>query len=230
VGTRMNIKRFHSPSALFQFVTGHMLSVAKSKIKENNRFNVAVSGGSTPLPLFRAMATTAFPDWKKVNFFWVDERWVPIDHHENNYGEAKRAGLKKIPASFYPFDTSAKSPDEACRRYTEAFHDVLADRSLDLIVLGAGQDGHTASIFRYDLHQARQPQIAFVTRHPVTGQIRLSLTLTTIKKASEALIVIVGEEKRSLLEDNSTDKGSESPVQLVVAESLNVTIVTDLHE
>lgn len=226
----MHVKRFQSGSAVFQFLADRILVAAKNEINKKGRFNIAVSGGATPLPLFKALATTAFPDWKKVNFFWVDERWVPIDHHENNYGEAKRAGLKTIPANFYPFDTSAKSPDEACRKYTEAFHDVLADRGLDLIVLGAGQDGHTASIFRYDLHQARQHQIAYVTRHPVTGQIRLSLTLTTIKKASEALIVIVGEEKRSLLEDSSTDQVSESPVQLVVAESLNVTIVTDLHE
>lgn len=231
MGTRMNIKRFSSASALFQFVTEYMLSSAKNKINETGQFNVAVSGGSTPLPLFKALAATKeFLDWNKVNFFWVDERWVTVDHNENNFGEALRAGLVNIPANYYPFDTSVKSPDDSCRKYTEVCDEVLSDQSLDLILLGAGQDGHTASIFRNDLHQARQKQFAFVTRHPSTDQIRLSITLTTIKKAKEVMIIMVGEEKRLLLDNIIANQVSGSPIQMVVAESLNVTIVTDLHE
>lgn len=228
----MNIKRFNSTAELFQFLAAHFLTVAIEQISKKGTFNIAVSGGSTPLQLFQILGKQKNSlDWSKVNFFWVDERWVPMNDSQNNYGEAMRAGLKKLNANFYPFDTTMESPVVSSKAYAQQMMNVLPeDKKIDLTLLGAGVDGHTASIFNNNLAIAQGKEIAFVTSHPVSGQVRLSLTLPTITKSSEVLVVLVGEEKRMILEGLLQTTEPSSPLQYAVFNSLNSTVVTDIHE
>ncbi len=218
---------------MFQFVTDHFFEAAKQAINSKGKFNVAVSGGSTPVPFFKALASQAdsFEGWHNVNFFWVDERWVPLQDPQNNFGEAMRAGLNKVPAIFYPFDTTLESPEISSKHYAEQINHVgELTGGLDLILLGAGTDSHTASVFSNNLTEAKSVEATFVTRHPDSGQIRLSLSLTTIASAAEVWLILTGEEKRNVLESFLMEpRQANTPVQFAIFAATNPTIVTDIH-
>lgn len=229
----MNVNRFTTTAALFQFVTDHFFDAAREAINRKGKFNVAVSGGSTPAPFFKALAAQAdsFDGWNHVNFFWVDERWVPVNHSESNFGQAMQAGLNKLPANFYPFNTTLESPALSSKMYAEQTSKVwISSGGLDLILLGAGADGHTASVFNSNLTEGRGKEIAFATVHPQSGQVRLSLTLTTIEQSKEVWLILTGEEKKLILASILQPDEPHSPIQWAMLSSLHSTIVTDIHE
>ena len=231
MGSSVNVKHISSASALFQFVTEHFLFVANEAIKKKGVFNVAVSGGSTPVSLFKLLAAKRNDlEWEKVNFFWVDERWVSYHHAESNYGEALRNGLNTLSAKFFPFNTSAGNPQAACLQYSKILRDKLGDDGLDLMLLGAGSDGHTASIFEKNIDEAKQQEFTFATTHPQSGQTRLSLSFPMINKSNEICILLVGTEKVGILKSLRNPMEPYSPIQWVTLNSVDKLIVTDIQE
>jgi len=204
---------------------------AKAQIASQNKFTIAVSGGSTPLAFFRALSKRvnhlSLDQWRQVHFFWVDERWEPVSSSENNYGMAWREGLQLLPAQFHPFNSQLNNPSLACQAYESSFHQWV-NQSLDWIILGAGTDGHTASIFTENWNDANQSCVAFETKHPQTGQIRLSLTVSAILHAKEISILLIGKEKQPILLSLNNLSLSEYPIQKIVSLAKKVIVVTDL--
>ena len=132
------------------FAADHWIRLAKTAIKHSGRFAVALSGGSTPKAIFTYLAEQPNAlDWSRVWLFWSDERSVEPDHPDSNYHMAMTAGLNKLPLSPQNiFRMKAENEIEKhAAEYEEIIQNKLGDDLFDLVMLGLGEDGHTASLF-----------------------------------------------------------------------------------
>ncbi|MBN1422540.1 MAG: 6-phosphogluconolactonase [Planctomycetes bacterium] len=169
--------------------------------RAGERAGVAIPGGRTPAGLFEALldrAPSPWPGWEKVHIFFGDERCVPPDHPDSNYGLAKRLLLDPIgiaPARVHRMRGEAEDPDEAARAYEGELTATVPEGRLDLIVLGMGADGHTASLFPGTpaLREERRLVVANTAAHGVAR--RLTLTLPALRRARRIVFLVAGEEK-----------------------------------
>ncbi len=166
---------------------------------------VALSGGSTPGAMFRHLATPAMAKdipWKWVHFFWGDERCVPPDHPDSNYGMAYQALFRHIdipPENIHRIRGEAAPVKEAFRYAREILSLLPPDPAgrpvFHRIYLGMGEDGHTASLFPATPVLAVDDKICAIAVHPVTQQKRITLTLPVINSAREVIFLVSGAAK-----------------------------------
>ncbi len=183
--------------------------------KSGDSFFMAISGGSSPLTLFELWkgGFRNIIDWNKIKLFWVDERVVPPDSDQSNYGVANNFLLKNIPI---PNDNiyrifGENNPDNEAKRYSSLVNSMMPQNSgfpiFDLIILGVGEDGHTASIFpgQNYLLSFSQPYAASV--NPYNGQQRVTMTGGTILNSAKTFFYLNGASKKSIVESivNSTE-------------------------
>lgn len=170
-------------------------------------FNIAVSGGSTPAALFNVWKEDFADriDWNRLHIYWVDERCVDPRSTESNYGMTKNVLLDHvpIPAENVHRIIGEVEPDFEAKRYGEMVSKTLPQKDelpqFDLVLLGIGDDGHTASIFpnRFDL--LVDPEVYAVGYHPQSGQARVTLTGPAIKNAKRIIFFVTGEGKATIL-------------------------------
>jgi 6-phosphogluconolactonase len=180
---------------------------ARAAIAEHGRFAVALSGGTTPRAMFSLLASPEFAediDWRHVHFFWSDERCVPPDDGRSNYGEALRALLAPIemPASNIHRMRGELDPHSGavdyCEHLTAFFGD---DVAFDLIYLGLGPDGHTASLFPGSPALSVTDQLCAAVHLPdnAVAPWRLTLTYPVLDAARCVMFLIEGKEKADVL-------------------------------
>ncbi len=193
-------------------------------VAERGRFRIALSGGSTPVPLFRLLAGRfrhRVP-WERAEFFWADERAVPPSDPRSNFGLAERELLDPIgadPAHVHRI-RGEWTPDRAAGEYAQLLRQFESPASpeapatlLDLAVLGVGPDGHTASLFPGSaLLEAAEPLWVGVEPHSAQPPTvpRVSLTLPALARTGLAAFVVAGAEKRAIL-DRVLSKSGEGP-------------------
>ena len=180
-------------------------------IKTRGRFRVALSGGSTPRPVYQALATTVFSgrvDWDHVEIFWGDERYVPSDDRESNYRMAAEALLRHIPipsGNIHRVRTEISPPQDAASEYEEeirqSFGDSVSVPQLDLVYLGLGTNGHTASLFPHSpaLHESSRLVVADFVAEVNTWRISMSAPL--LNRGRTVAFLIAGQEKARVLRD-----------------------------
>ncbi|MBW4550254.1 MAG: 6-phosphogluconolactonase [Aphanocapsa sp. GSE-SYN-MK-11-07L] len=181
------------------------LKVIEQAITERGQATLALAGGSTPKPLYEALARQQL-SWDKLQIFWGDERYVPADHPDSNEGMARGAWLDQVPipaANIHPVPTHYADPAEAAQAYDQALRSVLGSApgkfpALDLILLGMGPDGHTASLFPHT--DALQVCDRLVTVGNKDGQPRISFTVPLINQARHVLFMVTGANKQTALE------------------------------
>jgi 6-phosphogluconolactonase len=176
--------------------------------------NIALSGGSTPLKMYEKLRLLQHElvTREKLNFFWGDERCVPPDHMESNYGNAYKTLLQYMNLSDDQIHRirGENDPDKKSNRYEMILKEKLPMKDgvpfFDLIVLGVGEDGHTASIFpdRLDLFDTNLWVSSAI--HPQTQQNRITLTGDVINNAGIILFMALGKEKNKILKDIFNDK------------------------
>ena len=175
-------------------------------LPEDERFTLALSGGSTPRPFHRALATTHRDaiDWSRVHVFWGDDRFVPHDDERSNYRMARETLLDHVPlpeANVHPMPTSAPSPDEAAARYAQTLTDVFGEGgppSFDLMIMGMGPDGHTASLFPGVpalAEEERWTAGVAAPQHIGPHVPRVTLTLPVINNSKRLFYLVAGESK-----------------------------------
>ncbi len=193
-------------SGVAMAIANEIYQRATSAKSENRFLNIAVSGGSTPRLLFEILATDYEKNmpWEILRFFWVDERCVPPADAESNYGMTFNTLLSKIKipdANIFRIKGEFEPELEAIR-YSKTLSEELTEENnypvFDLILLGMGDDGHTASIFPDQIHLDTVPESAAVAQHPVSGQKRITLTGNTIRNAHEVFFMITGENKSEI--------------------------------
>ncbi len=180
------------------------LSKVETAIQQRGQFTIALAGGSTPKPLYEAIATQQLP-WDKIHVFWGDERYVPADHPDSNQLMARRAWLDRvdIPAdNIHPMPTDEADPAVAAAKYEkhlqEFFHTAPGEfPALDVILLGMGDDGHTASLFPHT--EALEVRDRLITVGNKDGQPRLTFTDQFINSAHCIMFLVAGASKQPAL-------------------------------
>jgi len=181
-------------------------------LAENNehgrRLHVALSGGTTPLAVFRQLITGTDPaDWKNVHFYWGDERCVPESSSESNYGNASRLFLDDLgfPGERIHPIRAWEDPEGEAERYSQVLLDQVPVRNgfpvFDWIWLGLGPDGHVASIFPDRLELMKSDRTCVVTRHPDTGQKRITVTGGVINNARRLAFLVSGSNKSRVVNE-----------------------------
>jgi len=146
-------------------------------------------------------------DWNNVNFFWVDERCVPPDEIESNYGMTKKILLNNIsiPDSNVNRMKGEDNPESEATLYSQLLKKRLPSRNgypeFDLIILGMGNDGHTASIFPDQMYLLNADEVCAVARQPQTGQKRITITGKVINNAERVFFIVNGEGKSKVLNE-----------------------------
>lgn len=211
------MKPFIFPSSI-ETARALILHIVKQMLDHPNKvFNIAFSGGSTPALMYDLWANEYhdITPWERMRVFFVDERCVPAENSESNYGMLRTLLLSVVPIPFnHVFAIRGdEKPEAEAGRYSEWVEDQLPLQAglpvFDIVLLGAGTDGHTSSIFpgQEALLASGVPYEA--TYNPSNGQRRIAMTGSTILAAHQVIFLITGRSKADVVNDifNSGDTG-----------------------
>lgn len=211
------VKIFSTPYELALKFAEEMVHMIKESVKNTKLFTIALSGGSTPEIVFKMLAENYAKSvpWEYVHFFWGDERCVPPDNTESNYGMTLRTLLCKIeiPTRNIHRIMGEDDPETEASRYSEEILLHTGKRDgipvFDLVLLGLGDDGHTASIFPGQLGLLKSDKICDITFQPVTFQKRITLTGRVINNAETVAFLVTGKKKEAIVEKILKNKSSD---------------------
>ncbi len=186
----------------------------QASIAQRGFCTLVLAGGSTPKSLYEALAFLDLP-WDKIHVFWGDERYVPANHPDSNQQMARRAWLDLVDmpgVNIHPMPTSSPDPAQAAQAYEQQlieFFQVSAGEfpTFDIILLGMGDDGHTASLFPHT--DALQVRTHLITVGNKDAQPRLTFTFELINHARCVIFMVSGANKRSALTQVLAAKGDE---------------------
>ncbi len=181
-----------------------LLSKMQAAIQEHGQCAIALAGGGTPKPLYEALSTQDLP-WEKVHVFWGDERYVPGDHPDSNQGMARSAWLDKVDipaANIHPMPTDGATPAADAEKHEAQLREFFGTAvgefpQFDVILLGIGDDAHTASLFPHT--DALQVKDRLVTVGNKDGQPRITFTAPLINHAHCVMFLVAGASKRPAL-------------------------------
>lgn len=182
------------------FAAGHWVHSAKRAIQKRGRFAVALSGGSTPKAIFELLAEKAQLDWSKVWLFWSDERAVPPDHPDSNYRMAMESFKNvSIPPSQIHRMVAEKDIEKNARDYEEKIKHILGKDLFDLVMLGVGEDGHTASLFPNTEALEIKDKLVAANYVPQKETSRMTLTFPCINQSFHSAIYAIGKNKKLII-------------------------------
>ena len=187
----------------------------QKEIEKAEKINIALSGGSTPKVLFDILARKYADkiDWKKVHFYWGDERCVPPTDDESNYKLTNEKLFEhiNIPSVNIHRILGENDPVEEAKRYGTLIEWNLFLKDglpiFDLIILGMGSDGHTASIFPHQIKLLNAAETCAVAIHPESGQRRITITGNVINAAKQIHFLVTGSSKTSVIKEIFSKKG-----------------------
>jgi 6-phosphogluconolactonase len=203
------VQIYKNLDALDHAAARKLLQTARWAVRERGRFLLALSGGNTPIGLYRLLSRSPFRDeikWGLVNIFWGDERCVPMDAPESNYGQAMQVWLRNVPIPKGNVCRIRSDIEPA----TAAFHYTTVLKAFatpplewprfDLVVLGLGEDGHIASIFSDFPMEESTPVIAVNARYEDRPVHRVTLTPPVFNSARNIMFLVSGQGKSKMLE------------------------------
>ncbi|MEP7147135.1 MAG: 6-phosphogluconolactonase, partial [bacterium] len=198
---------FSTPLELAGGIAVEFKKTCEEVILVNGKINVALSGGSTPEKMFTLLAAEYKNkiDWSKVYFYWVDERCVPRGNEQSNFEMTDRILLKNIPV---PEENVHRiigedDPEEEARRYSGLLKKNIPLKNnfpeFNLILLGTGEDGHTASIFPNQMELLNSEKLCALSIHPESNQKRITLTGKVINNAERICFLATGKGKAEVI-------------------------------
>ena len=213
---------------------------ADAALRQRGRFLCAISGGQTPITFFKFIVSRDRElslDWQRIHIFWVDERFVPVDHKDNNYQTAAELFLNNVNiplANIHRIKTEFKDAASAAKDYEDHIRAVFALRKyemprFDLVMLGMGADGHTASLFAGSPAICDTAHLFAAVHEPNITHDRITLTGQVLKAAEKILLQITGTQKTEMLREVFTTEADamKRPVQLLLPIMDNVTWLVD---
>jgi len=223
---RRDIINLGNREETIQFCIDQFFTIAKESIKDHGTFTVALSGGSTPKAIYQGLKSEHL-DWSKVYLFWSDERAVTSDHPNSNYHMAIETCFKHVPIpSSHIF--RMKTEDDIEKGALE-YDQLISSKLFDLVMLGLGEDGHTASLFpkTHGLHTTNRSAIAnFI---PQLNTWRMSLTFDCINQATHIIMYVIGKQKADILHKILTApyNPDELPAQRIGTPTHKLLIIVD---
>lgn len=220
----MDITVFEDLDTLYKKAADTFVELAGKSIAKKDRFAVALSGGSSPKAIFSLLATGEYSqqvEWNKVYFFWVDERWVPLEDEKSNAKMTFETLLHRVPVNgdqIFPMYKEGTEPEDYAKEYEKQIRNVLGEEGVfDFILLGMGDDGHTASLFPGE--KVLDEKEKWVDAYYLKPQemFRITLTAPIINKAEHILVVAFGESKKHALNEvvNGEYNPQLYPLQLI---------------
>ena len=177
----------------------------KAYSEKGTPVHISLSGGSTPKLLFKTLAQAPYANeiqWQNLHFWWGDDRMVPPTDEQSNYGEVQKLLFAhiNIPSENIHRIRGEENVETELARFSQELTACVPDLAFDWIILGMGNDGHTASLFP---HQTNfdDPNVAVIAKHPESGQIRISKTAKLIEKAKRITYLVTGAAKAEILKE-----------------------------
>ncbi|MBX5450055.1 6-phosphogluconolactonase [Thermogemmatispora sp.] len=212
--------------------------LAQEAIVTRGRFTLALAGGSTPRKLYSLLASEPYRsqiDWTRVEIFWSDERCVPPDHPESNYRMAHEVMLSKLPipaANIHRMPAEQTDHQAAAESYSAELRRVFSTTGVpvfDLIQLGMGPEGHTASLFPHQQALHERERLVLPVSVPKPPPERLTFTPPVINAARHILFLVTGSDKAEAIRAVLEEEGApdDYPARLVHAAAGEVTWLLD---
>jgi len=238
---RQEIRVFPDLPALSRAAASEFVERSREAIRDRDRFAVVLSGGSTPKTLYELLGKDpgikGAVEWEKVHFFFSDERHVPPDHPDSNYGMATRALFASIaapPANIHRFLTEQGDAAGAAASYErmlrEFFHlEAGGFPRFDLIFLGLGAEAHTASLFPGGEALREAQKLAVAAWVPSVAAWRITLTVPVLNSAQEVMFLVSGTAKAQALQEvlEGTFEPNRWPAQAVKPEQGRLIFLAD---
>ncbi len=234
----MSIAIYSDTETLSQEAAEYIVRIAQESITARRRFTIALSGGSTPKKLYGLLAQEPYLsqiDWTLVDIFWSDERCVPPTDAESNYLMAQQVLLSKIPIpanQIHRMPADLADRDAASYAYTLEMQQTIGSDSVprfDLIQLGMGPEGHTASLFPHQPSLHEQQRLVMPVTVPKPPPPRLTFTPRLLNAASHVLFLVTGAEKQDAVKAvlEGEYQPDEYPAQIVQPTKGEVTWMLD---
>ena len=216
----MRIEVAEHADALNHGVAEQFVRLTTDAVEARGRCAVALSGGSTPKNVYQLLAAPAFRSrvrWGDIHFFWGDERHVPPDHPDSNYRMAVEAMLSKVPvppANVHRVRSELPDVERAAREYEETIRACVDGEPLprfDVIHLGIGTDGHTASLFPVSAALQERERLCVANWVAKFGGYRITLTLPILNAARVAIFIVTGAAKAPIIQQVLRDRDATPP-------------------
>ncbi|MEN8117119.1 MAG: 6-phosphogluconolactonase [Bacteroidota bacterium] len=199
--TETEVRIYSKPKKVYKALAEEILHLTQNSPQP--RFDIALSGGNTPNELFTKLSKryAELIPWNRIHFWWGDERCVSPDNDNSNYKAANDLLFSKIeiPEKNIHRIKGENIPEEEIIRYTHEIEENLNYRGenpvFDLVILGVGEDGHTASIFPDQIELFEDEHVCQVTEHPLSGQKRITLTGHVLNNATRIFFLVTGAHK-----------------------------------
>ena len=201
------------------FLIKKFISLFREKIKNQGkkRFSLVLAGGSSPIKLYKQLAKSKSINWKKIDFFISDERYVKESSKNSNIKMCKNYLLKKIKISnkqIYKISTDKKSINESLMDYELKIKKYFINRKIafDLVLLGIGKDGHIASLFKKNINKKNNKNVIFVKRKDF---LRITLSLKCLNKSKSIYLWAPGISKSFIIKKILSDKKFKYPASFL---------------
>jgi 6-phosphogluconolactonase len=227
MSSTLDLRKLTTPQDLFQAAAEEVLRAAAEAIAQRGRFSIALSGGSTPRNLYTLIAANASGSlpWDRMFFFWGDERHVPLNDPDSNYRMAKETLLSKVPippANIFPVPTENPDASAAAQAYEDTLRKFFALSPgefprFDLILLGMGPDGHTASLFPETAALQEKSRLVVANWVEKMKTSRITFTLPVLNAARCVAFLVSGADKAAVLHEvlEGDAPGEKYPSKLV---------------
>ncbi|MEI7811992.1 MAG: 6-phosphogluconolactonase [Ignavibacteria bacterium] len=215
----MTIQIYEGINELSRAAADLFANIALSSVQKNGYFIVSLSGGSTPMETYKILAENTYKQkipWDKVYMFWGDERCVPFESEMNNARMTYNALLKHVPVpeeNVFRVQTNLP-PEEAAKDYESQLRRFFSNHQpfFDLVLLGLGKDGHTASLFPFTPALNETDNRVKEVYIKEASSWRITLTLPVINRASNIAFLVSGHEKSKIF--NEVTRGAYEPARL----------------
>ncbi|WP_455222427.1 6-phosphogluconolactonase [Kaarinaea lacus] len=213
-----------TPNGVFHRVADYWQQLANLALRDHGKFHVALAGGSTPRGLYQLLASDQYAhkiDWQHTMFYFGDERAVPLGHEQSNFHMAHEAMLDtlSVPATnIFPLITDLDNLENSARHYEKILQrelpvDAQGIPQFDLILLGMGDDGHTASLFPGSSILHEQSHLVSTVFVEKLQSWRLSFTYPLINHARQVAFLVTGKSKAEKIKQVLVDKTGDNPVE-----------------
>ncbi|MCK4870454.1 MAG: 6-phosphogluconolactonase [Gammaproteobacteria bacterium] len=213
---------FDSVDDLIEMVVREWYQKANTALEERDRFDIALSGGRTPIPVLQKLVADNLEfDWSRTHVFQVDERFVPIDHADSNYKMLNEHLISRVNIpqdNVHRIKTESADAQLAAHEYAQQLNNHF-DYELprfDLVILGMGPDGHTASLFNVDELIANDEVLVQVTANSKAQHERITLALSVLNNARDIFFLATGTDKSGVLKKVLQDRNMQLPAAHIV--------------
>ena len=209
-----------------EFVAEVLYSKIKNILNKNGKINIALSGGNTPLPILNLLKQKEI-NWQRLNFFIVDERCVSTEDSKSNFGNINRVFFNEVSSNKFTMILPNMSFENSIKEYkNKILKNVYLNSNgfpvFDLIILGMGDDGHTASLFPHTNGLKENKEWVVLNKIPQLEVDRITLTYPVLLNAKEIIVIVKGDLKRKIIEELYSNSTTKYPMQKIVDEFDNL--------